>query len=173
VSGLSATWAWSRPSVPKANREKDHHREHRNVLVEPTTVEHTTGGLREMTRLVAASCALPVGEVYQSLQAGVQGVARHLKKTCVSFQTRTIERIVAWAGTAAEASELAPMYTRQWQQLDQVRQLLDQQIVAAEQEMAGFFVKTPYVLLLSVHAYYRGVSQLGKQQKPSQPVDKA
>jgi hypothetical protein len=73
-----------------------------------------------------------------------------LKKTRVSFQTRTIERIVAWAGTAAEPSELAPMYTQQWQQLDQVRQLLDQQIVAAEREMAGFLVKTPYVLLLSV-----------------------
>ena len=254
------------------------------VLVEPTTVEHTTGGLREMTQLVARTCEaegltdtivavemtgiyhkpvqsafrkagfdtrivhpfashhyrqplhpdlktddhdleaifqaairgyglaiFPVGEVYQSLQAvsrhrhnlvkqrsrlmvqirrllhqtlpgfadlfdedkffhqsialpvalqfpsaealgqaGVHGIASHLTKTHVRFQTRTIERIVAWAGTAAEPSELAPMYTRQWQQLNQIRQLLDEQIAAAEREMAGFLVKTPYVLLLSV-----------------------
>ncbi len=42
------------------------------------------------------------------------------------------------------------MYTRQWQQLNEVRQLLEQQIAAAEREMAGFLVKTPYILLLSV-----------------------
>jgi hypothetical protein len=42
------------------------------------------------------------------------------------------------------------MYTRQWQQLNQVRQLLDEQIGAAEREMAGFLVKTPSILLLSV-----------------------
>ncbi len=57
----------------------------------------------------------------------------------------------AWIGrTAVESSELAAMHTRQWQQLNQVRQLLDEQISAVEQEMAGFLVKTPYVLLLSV-----------------------
>ena len=66
------------------------------------------------------------------------------------FQARTIERIVAWAGTAAEPSELAAMHTRQWQQLNEVRRLFDEQIAAAEREMAGFLVKTPYVLLLSV-----------------------
>jgi hypothetical protein len=42
------------------------------------------------------------------------------------------------------------MYTRQWQQLDDVRRLFDEQIAATEREMAGFLVKTPYVLLLSV-----------------------
>ena len=43
------------------------------------------------------------------------------------------------------------MHTRQWQQLneDAVR-LFDEQVAAAEREMADFLVKTPYVLLLSV-----------------------
>ena len=45
---------------------------------------------------------------------------------------------------------MAEIYTRQWQALNDVRRLLDQQIAAAEREMAGFLVKTPYVLLLSV-----------------------
>lgn len=83
-------------------------------------------------------------------QAGVEGIASHLSQTKVRFQLRTIERIVAWAGTAAEPAELAAMYTRQWQQLDEVRRLLEEQIAAAERELAGFLVKTPYVLLLSV-----------------------
>jgi transposase len=42
------------------------------------------------------------------------------------------------------------MHTRQWQELNEVRRLFDAQIAATEREMAGFLVKTPYVLLLSV-----------------------
>jgi transposase len=100
------------------------------------------------------SIALPVALQFPSAealsQAGVDGIARYLKQTHVHFQTRTIERIVAWAGIAAEPSELATMYTQQWKQLNQVRELFDEQIAAAEREMAGFLAKTPYVLLLSV-----------------------
>jgi transposase len=110
--------------------------------------------LFEHDQLFHKSIALPVALEFTSAdairRAGVEGIAGHLKKTKVRFQRRTIERVTAWAGTAAEPSELAAMHTRQWQQLNQVRQLLVQQIAAAEQEMAGFLVKTPYVLLLSV-----------------------
>ena len=42
------------------------------------------------------------------------------------------------------------MHTRQWQQLNEVRRLFDEQVDAVERESAGFLVKTPYVLLLSV-----------------------
>ena len=105
-------------------------------------------------KLYHKSIAMPVALQFSSAEAircaGVQGIAKHLNQTKVRFQTRTIERIVAWADTAAEPSELATMHTRQWQQLNEVRRLFDEQIVAAEQEMAGFLVKTPYVLLLSV-----------------------
>jgi transposase len=100
------------------------------------------------------SIALPVALAFSSAaairSAGVAGIANHLTAAKVRFQTRTIERIVAWAGAAADPAELAEIYTRQWQQLDEVRRLFEQQIVAAEREMAGFLVKTPYVLLLSV-----------------------
>jgi transposase len=105
-------------------------------------------------KLFQKSIALPVVLAFSSPEAirkaGVAGLESCLTKTKVRFQTRTIERIVAWAGVAAEPSELAEMYTRQWQQLNEVRRLLEQQITAAEREMAGFLVKTPYVLLLSV-----------------------
>ncbi len=110
--------------------------------------------LWEDGKLFHKSIALPVALKFSSAdairKAAVDGIAKHLRKTKVRFQTRTIERIVAWSGTPAEASELAAMHTRQWQQLNEVRQLLGRQISEAEQEMAGFLVKTPYILLLSV-----------------------
>jgi transposase len=105
-------------------------------------------------KLFHNSIALPIALKFASAdairQAGVEGIARHLNETKVRFQTRTIERIVAWAGVAAEPSELAAMHTRQWRELNEVRLLLSQQVLASEREMAGFLAKTPYVLLLSV-----------------------
>lgn len=99
---------------------------------------------------IALAIALQFSSAGAIRRAGVDGLARHLSVTKVRFQRRTIERIVAWASTAAEPSELAAMHTRQWQQLNDVRRLFDEQIAASEREMAGFLVKTPYVLLLSV-----------------------
>jgi transposase len=110
--------------------------------------------LFEDDKLFHQSIALPIVLKFTSAeairQAGIAGIANHLRETKVRFQARTIERIVAWAGTAAAPAELAAMYTRQWQQLDEVRRLWVEQIAAAEREMAGFLVKTPYLLLLSV-----------------------
>ena len=100
------------------------------------------------------SIAIPVALEFSSAEAiqrvGRKGLAEHLKENSIRFQTRTIERVVAWAETAAEPSELAVMHTRQWQQLNELRELLSRQITDAEREMAGFLVKTPYILLLTV-----------------------
>jgi transposase len=110
--------------------------------------------LYEDDKLFNKSIALPVVQKFSSAnaicKAGVAGIASHLRNTRVRFQARTVEKIVAWASTAAEPSELAPMQTRQWKELNDVRQLLAEQIFANEREMAGFLAKTPYVLLLSV-----------------------
>lgn len=105
-------------------------------------------------KLFHKSIALPVALTFSSAnairKAGVDGIASHLRKTKVRFQSRTIERIVAWASTAVDPSELAEMQTRQWKELNDVRQLFGMQIAASERELAGFLAKTPYVLLLSV-----------------------
>jgi transposase len=110
--------------------------------------------LFEDDKMFHHSIALPIALQFPSAEAirraGVAGIESHLTNTNVRFQTRTIERIVTWAGAAPEPAELAEMLTRQWQQLNQMRQLFEDQIEAAEQEMAGFLVKTPYILLLSV-----------------------
>jgi len=110
--------------------------------------------LFEEDQLFHHSIALPIVWKFPSAdairQAGVHGITSHLNQTHVRFPTRTIERIVAWASTAAEPSELAAMLTRQWQELNDVRRLFGEQIRASEREMAGFLVNTPDVLLLSV-----------------------
>ena len=83
--------------------------------------------LFEDGKLFHKSIALPIALQFSSAEAvrhaGVAGIEGHLTKTKVRFQTRTIERIVAWAGAAAESSELATIHTRQWQQLNEVRRL--------------------------------------------------
>ncbi len=110
--------------------------------------------LFEDDKLFHKSIAMPVALKFNSAEAirsaGARGIASYLNDSKVRFQSRTIERIVAWAGTAAEASELSAIHTRQWKELNEVRRLLDGQVTATEQELAGFLVKTPYILLLSV-----------------------
>jgi transposase len=100
------------------------------------------------------SIALPVALQFSSAaaisQAGVAGITSYLQQAKIRTLKTTVERIVAWAATAADPEELAPMLTSQWQQLETLRQSYSLQIAASEQESAHFLVKTPYVLLLSV-----------------------
>ena len=110
--------------------------------------------LFEDDKLFHKSIGLPIALEYPSAdairRAGVAGIASHLNRVKIRFQARTIERIVAWSNTAADPSTLAPIHTRQWRQLEDIRRLCDAQIEASEREMAGFLVDTPYILLLSV-----------------------
>ena len=80
--------------------------------------------------LFRSSVALPVAQQFSSPEAvgcaGVAGIERHLRENKIRFQERTIERIVAWAGTASEPSELATIYTQQWQQLNTLRRMYDE-----------------------------------------------
>ena len=133
-------------------------RQRARLMVQMRRLIHLTmpgfADLFEDDGLFHRSIALPVAMKFSSAQAvskaGVDGIASYLGKQKIRFQTRTIERIVAWSSTAADASELAAMQTRQWQQLDEVRKMFSLQIDDVEREMASFLVKTPYVLLLSV-----------------------
>ncbi|MCO6454641.1 MAG: transposase [Pirellulaceae bacterium] len=142
------------------------------VLVEPTTVDHTRGGLLLMTNLIAESrqdeglrdmiVVVEMTGIYHKpvfracLDAGFDTrivhpfASAHYRRPLHPNAKTDDHDLVAWAGTAAEPSELASLHTRQWRQLNDVRQMFDEQIAGAEQEMAGFLVKTPYALLLSV-----------------------
>jgi transposase len=100
------------------------------------------------------SVAIPVAKAFPSAalirKAGTSKIAEALRKQKVCFQTPTLERIIAWSHTAAEPSDLSSMLSSQWQQLIALWELLTEQINSTEREMAGFLVKTPYVLLMSV-----------------------
>jgi transposase len=110
--------------------------------------------LFEEDSLFHRSIAMPIALHFSSAEAirraGVSGISRYLNESKIRFQTRTVERVVAWASTAAEPSELAAQYTHYWQQLNTQCRLYDEHIDTVEQELAGFLAKTPYILLLSV-----------------------
>ena len=81
--------------------------------------------LWEDDKLFHKSIALCVALNFSSAdairKAGVDGIASHLNNTKVRFQRRTIERIVAWSGTAAEPSELEALYSLAQRDRDQRR----------------------------------------------------
>lgn len=100
------------------------------------------------------SIALPVALQFPSAATirlvGVAGIKSYLHQAKIRSLKTTVERILAWSATAAEPADLAPMLTRQWHDLETLRQSYSLQIAASEQESAHFLAKTPYVLLLSV-----------------------
>ncbi len=106
-------------------------------------------------KLFHKSIGLPIAMEFSSAEAirraGVVGIENHLRKAKVRFQTRTIERIVAWAAFAAEPSELARIHTRQWQQLNEVRRLLGEQITATGVSDDGRFPRQNAVYVLPAH----------------------
>jgi transposase len=83
-------------------------------------------------------------------QAGVDGVSRWLRDEKIHFQSRTVERIVAWSANAADADPMASHLSRIWQALYDDWQAKSLQLDRIECEMAETLVKTPYLLLLSL-----------------------
>lgn len=83
------------------------------------------------------------------IEAGVRGVSQWLRDAGLRFHQQTVERVVVWAANAADSDPLAAHYTRVWNALLDDWQLKRQQIAALEREIAGVFVRTPYVLLMS------------------------
>ncbi|MEA1952498.1 MAG: transposase [Planctomycetota bacterium] len=102
------------------------------------------------TRPVAMSVARWATTAEEIRQAGVTEVTRRLRDEKIRFQARTIEKIMAWAGNAADADPLAGLLSRVWQSLHDDWRAKTEQIRVLERELAGILVKTPYVLLLSI-----------------------
>ena len=90
------------------------------------------------------------GGTHQALlDAGIPGVSKWLKEQSCGFQSRSVERILAWAANAATGDPLAPVLTRIWQTLLDDWRAKTQQIQTLERELAGLLVQTPWILLLS------------------------
>ena len=81
--------------------------------------------------------------------AGASGIVRWLREAKLQFWTRTVEKIVAWSGNAADADPLAASYHSLWHDLYDDWLQKTARITATEREVAEILVKTPYLLLLS------------------------
>jgi len=101
------------------------------------------------TRPVAMAIARRAVRPEIVLTAGVGEVLRWLKDDRLQVQSRTVERVVAWAANAAAADPLCEHLTRVWQTLYEDWQAKTRHIARLEQDLAGILVKTPYLLLLS------------------------
>ena len=89
------------------------------------------------------------GTHHALLEAGVPGVNKWLKEQRCAFQSRSVERIVAWASDAATGDPMAPVLTRIWQALLVDWNQKTSQIVQVERDLAGLLAKTSWILLLS------------------------
>jgi transposase len=83
------------------------------------------------------------------VQADEAGLRRTLEETRERFQSRSLERVLAWARTASSPDPQAAMHHRIATALDDDRLAKTREIQALEEEIAGLLVQTPYVLLLS------------------------
>jgi transposase len=101
------------------------------------------------TRPAAIAVARRAGSAEAIRQAGLGGVKRWLDEEKLHVQSRTVERLVAWAANAAEADPLGQQLARVWQALYEDWQAKTRQIDRLERDLAEILVKTPYLLLLS------------------------
>lgn len=90
------------------------------------------------------------GGTHQAINdAGIPGVIQWIKEHKCKFFSKTVERIVAWASSAANGDPLAPTLTRIWMALLSDWREKTRQIEVVERESASLLAKTPYILLLS------------------------
>jgi transposase len=102
------------------------------------------------SRPVAITVARRAASPETIRQARIPGVACWLREEKLHFQSRTVEKIVAWATNAADADPLAAQLSGVWHTLHDDWRSKTQQIATLEQDLAGILVKTPYLLLLSL-----------------------
>ena len=98
----------------------------------------------------ALAIARNVTSAAEVSKLGVAGLAEILNGLKVRCQRRTLEKILAWADRTEGVIECASMHKVMFLSLDDDRCARLEQIAKLEQKMAGFLVRTPYVVLLSI-----------------------
>jgi transposase len=98
----------------------------------------------------AMAVALNVTSASQVRSLGFEGLAQIVKQAGVRYQSRTLHKILAWAGEATECADYAETYKDIINSMDQERRGRLTEIARREQQMASLLVRTPYVLLLSI-----------------------
>jgi transposase len=83
-------------------------------------------------------------------QAGIDGLQQAVRAAGHQVHARTLQRVLAWARIAPPGDPEAPLRRRIALALDEDRLQKTREIRAAEGEIAGLLVPTPYVLLLAI-----------------------
>lgn len=81
---------------------------------------------------------------------GAAGIVKLLREAAIRFQQRTIDKIVGWAEQALPPEPDAVVHQRIVCDLDDERLAKRRLISRVELDIAGWFARTPYVLLMAI-----------------------
>ena len=111
----------------------------------------------QFANLFSHQAAMLIASQFESPQAIVRSsraeLEQCLRKKKVSFQSRTIEKIIAWAQQAVklvESHEQALLHHAVWTDLFDLRQQIRAKITQLESNIAADLVRTPYIRLLAI-----------------------
>ena len=90
-----------------------------------------------------------LGSAREILASGLDGLAALLRAAHLRPHRRSLEKVLAWADQAHEASECTEAHNRIFIHLDDERRTRLQAIRSLERDLASLLVRTPYLLLLS------------------------
>jgi transposase len=90
-----------------------------------------------------------LGSAREILASGLDGLAALLRAAHLRPHRRSLEKVLAWADQAHEASECTEAHKRIFTHLDDERRTRLQAIRSLERDLASLLVRTPYLLLLS------------------------
>ena len=94
--------------------------------------------------------ARELGSAAAILADGLAGLTERVRQAGIRPHRPTLEKILAWAGTAADAADESTLHHRIMKELDDDRVAKRAAITAVEAELAELLAQTPYVLLLGI-----------------------
>jgi hypothetical protein len=94
--------------------------------------------------------ARDLGSAAAVVQADLAGLSRQVRQAGLKVYQSTLEKIVAWARSAAPAEPPVSLHHRIFLELDADQLRKARSIAAIESELAGPLARTPYVLLLGL-----------------------
>lgn len=103
--------------------------------------------LNRAAMALARRCESPA----KVIEIGRKRLGQHLSESEIRFQWRTIDKVLAWAGQAAnDPIQDGPLHHAIWTDLEELYQHFHRRIAALEQELASGLVQTPYVRLMAI-----------------------
>ena len=99
---------------------------------------------------VALTIARHLGSPRAVREAGTATLERTLRDAVVRFQKRTLDRVVAWAESAPDPAQDAPIHQRIAISLEEDRRAKLREIATLESDLGELLAQTPYILLLSI-----------------------